>query len=62
MESNRLKLPPNPYENANFLSKIFFIWTVPFYKIRYKKEINFDDVYGPLNCDRSESLGNRLEE
>lgn len=61
MESTRLKFTPNPYEGANFLSKLFFIWTVPFYKIRYKKEIDMNDVYGPLKSDRSELLGNRLE-
>lgn len=61
MESTRLKLTPNLCENASIISKLFFMWTKPFYKIRYKKEINFSDVYGPLNCDRSESLGNRLE-
>lgn len=61
MESNRLKLPPNPCENANFLSKLFFLWTIPFYKIRYKNEINLDDVNRPLECDLSELLGDRLE-
>lgn len=61
MESARLKLTPNPCENANFLSKLFFIWTIPFYKIRYKNEINMNDLYGPLKSDRSELLGNRLE-
>lgn len=61
MESTRLKFTPNPYENAHFLSKLFFIWTVPFYKIRYKNEIDMNDVYGALKCDRSELLGNRLE-
>lgn len=61
MESTRIKLSPNPCENANFLSKLFFLWTIPFYKIRYKKEINLDDVNGPLKCDQAELLGDRLE-
>lgn len=61
MESARLKLPENPCENANFLSKLFFLWTIPFYKIRYKTEVNLNDVYAPLTSDRSETLGNRLE-
>lgn len=61
MESSRVKYPPNPYENANLLSKLFFVWIVPFYKKRNQNEINMNDVYKPLKCDRSEVLGDRLE-
>lgn len=61
MESTRLKLSPNPCENANFVSKLLFLYTIPFFKLRNKKEIKVNDVNGPLNCDRSELLGNRLE-
>lgn len=62
MESNRIRLQPNPSENANCLSKMFFTWIFPFYKMRHKNAINMGDVYEPLKCDRSELLGNRLEE
>lgn len=61
MESSRMKLPPNPCENANFFSKTFFVWVMPFYKMRNRNGININDVYEPLKCDRSESLGDRLE-
>lgn len=61
MESSRVKYPANPCENANFLSKIFFVWIIPFYKVRNKNGINMNDVYEPLKCDQSESLGDRLE-
>lgn len=56
-----MKLPPNPCENANFFSKTFFVWVMPFYKMRNRNGININDVYEPLKCDRSESLGDRLE-
>lgn len=61
MDSYRQKLPPNPHESANILSKLFFIWTLPFFKIGYEKALNVSDVYEPLAYDRAEYLGNRLE-
>lgn len=61
MESTERNLPTNPCENANCLSKLFFAWTVPFFKKGYTKDLKIDDMYEPLTCDRSEVLGNRLE-
>lgn len=61
MESSCVKYSPNPYENANLLSRLLFAWIVPFYKKRKQNEINMSDVYEPLKCDRSEVLGDRLE-
>lgn len=61
MEHSKQKLPPNPYESANIVSKLFFIWTLPFFKIGYKKVLKVDDIYEPLRCDQAERLGNRLE-
>lgn len=61
MESAQIKLPPNPCENANYLAKLFFVWTVPFFKKGYKKALKIGDIYEPLSCDKSESLGNLLE-
>lgn len=62
MESSKRKLPPNPCEKANFLSKIFMTWTIAFFKKGYGKILKLDDVFQPLICDKSETLGNRLEE
>lgn len=62
MESVQLKRPPNPCEKANLLAKIFFTWVLPIFQRGYKNAIKIDDIYEPLSCDRSESLGNRLEE
>lgn len=61
MESSRVKYKQNPSENANWLSKLFFVWIVPFYEVRNRDGINLNDVYEPLKCDRSELLGDRLE-
>lgn len=61
MESTQYKLPPNPCDNANFLSKIIFAWTVPFFKKGYAKVLQLEDMFQPMTCDKSESLGNRLE-
>lgn len=61
MESIRHKLLPNPRENANIFSKLFLTWTVPLFIKGYKRDLNMDDVYQPLNEDLSEDLGNRLE-
>lgn len=62
MESTQLKLPPNPCEKANCLSKIFLTWTVAFFKKGYEKILKINDICQPLICDKSETLGNRLEE
>lgn len=52
---------PNPRESANILSQLFLTWTIPLFVKGYKKELEMEDVYQPLNEDRSDSLGDRLE-
>lgn len=61
METTKRKLSPNPRENANFLSLIFFTWTIPLFRRGYAKVLKFDDIFQPLQVDRSNSLGDRLE-
>lgn len=61
MEINKPKLPSNPCDSANVLSKLLFTWTLPFFKKGYKKEIKLNDVFQPMKLDQSELLGNRLE-
>lgn len=61
METTKRKLPPNPRESANILSLIFFSWTIPLFRKGYEKTLKFDDVFQPLQVDRSNSLGDRLE-
>lgn len=61
MESARRKLLTNPRETANCLSKIFHTWIVSTFLKGYKRDLSIEDMYQPLNCDRSASLGDRLE-
>lgn len=62
METVQRKQPINPCETSNCLSKIFFTWTLPFFKKGYQKTLQLDDIFEPLISDRSNSLGDRLEE
>lgn len=61
MESGRRKFSSNPRERANILSTLFFTWTIPMFVKGYKKDLEMHDMYQPLTCDRSDSLGDRLE-
>lgn len=61
MESIQRKLPSNPREKTNFLSILFFTWTIPLFKKGYAKVLQFDDIFQPLKSDKSDVLGDRLE-
>lgn len=61
MESVKTRLPPNPRENVNIFSAIFFLWTLPLFKKGYSKTLEFGDIFQSLSCDRSEILGDQLE-
>lgn len=62
MEASHKNLPPNPRQKSNFLSIIFFAWTVPLFKKGYGKVLQLEDLFRPLSGDNSSSLGERLEE
>ncbi|CAH1113804.1 unnamed protein product [Psylliodes chrysocephalus] len=50
----------NPESGANFLSRLFFIWTIPF----FKKVLNDPSIYSELpalHSDRADILGKKLE-
>ncbi|XP_030759733.1 multidrug resistance-associated protein 4-like [Sitophilus oryzae] len=51
----------NPKPKSNFLSKLFFIWTIPIFYIGTKRRIQLGDLYKTLCEDKSEGLGNKLE-
>lgn len=61
MEGIRRKLKPNPRENANIISVLLFWWTIDLFKIGCRKVLELEDVFRPLNVDRSEALGDRLD-
>lgn len=61
MESGTRKLQTNPRERANWLSILFFAWTIPIFKRTHGKLLDASDVNEPLKEDQSYVLGNRLE-
>lgn len=61
MDTTQQKFRPNPRDSNNILSKLFFTWTIPIFKMGYKKVLQMEDMYRPLKCDLSDSLGDRLE-
>nr|XP_057907957.1 multidrug resistance-associated protein 4 isoform X1 [Doryrhamphus excisus] len=51
----------NPAASANILSKIFFWWLNPLFRIGYKRRLEEDDMYPVLVEDSSETLGQELQ-
>uniref|UniRef100_A0A4W2H383 Multidrug resistance-associated protein 4 n=1 Tax=Bos indicus x Bos taurus TaxID=30522 RepID=A0A4W2H383_BOBOX len=52
---------PNPLQDANFCSRLFFCWLNPLFKIGYKRRLEEDDMYSVLPEDRSQHLGEELQ-
>lgn len=52
---------PNPRDGANIFEIIFFTHTIPTFRKGYSKTLDVDDLYSPLEKDRSALLGDRLE-
>ncbi|XP_070711625.1 ATP-binding cassette sub-family C member 4-like [Pempheris klunzingeri] len=50
----------NPAATAGLLSKIFFWWLNPLFRIGYKRRLEEDDMYEVLTEDRSMRLGQDL--
>lgn len=61
MESSKRRMDENPRETANIFSILLFSWTIPLFKKGYYKVLELEDIFRPLNVDRSELLGDRLE-
>lgn len=61
METGTRKLKENPRHKANFLSVLFFGWSIPIFKTTYDKVLEAHDAVEPLQQDRSKLLGERLE-
>lgn len=64
MESlnNRKQLPKCPRENASFLSYLTFFWIWPIFKKGQSKTLGTDDLYQPLENQKADLLGCKLEE
>ncbi|XP_067113164.1 ATP-binding cassette sub-family C member 4-like [Osmerus mordax] len=61
MEPVRKETKHNPSATANLLSKIFFCWLNPLFKIGYKRRLEEHDMYKVLPEDGSERLGEDLQ-
>lgn len=61
MESTRRTLLANPRKNAKLFSILFYGWSIPIFKKGYSKTLDTEDVYEPLEKDRSNNLGDELE-
>lgn len=61
METARQRLRESPHKAAGIFSKLFRTWTIPTFSNSYLRDHGIDDMYQPLECDRSEALGDRLE-
>ncbi|EDW89496.2 probable multidrug resistance-associated protein lethal(2)03659 [Drosophila yakuba] len=53
-------LPENPQERSNFLSTFCYWYTVPIFRKGYKKTLDSNDLYRPLEEHKSDTLGNQL--
>ncbi|XP_036396882.1 multidrug resistance-associated protein 4 [Megalops cyprinoides] len=51
----------NPSATANLLSKVFFCWLNPLFRIGYKRKLVEDDMYQVLPEDGSKRLGEDLQ-
>ncbi|XP_049854061.1 ATP-binding cassette subfamily C member 4-like [Schistocerca gregaria] len=52
---------PHPRSTANPISALTFWWTLDFFKIGLKREIEEDDLYEPLQEHKSDYLGDKFE-
>lgn len=51
----------NPRKSANLISMLMFGWTIPVFRRTNNKDLDSNDVFEPLDADRSRTLGNQLE-
>ncbi|KAM4609455.1 ATP-binding cassette sub-family C member 4-like [Polymixia lowei] len=61
MEPLRKEARDNPSATANLLSKMFFCWLNPLFRIGYKRKLEEDDMYKVLPEDGSKRLGEELQ-
>ncbi|XP_033843200.1 ATP-binding cassette sub-family C member 4-like isoform X1 [Periophthalmus magnuspinnatus] len=61
MEPHRKEAKDNPLATANLLSKIFFCWLNPLFKVGYDRKLEEEDMYKVLPEDASDKLGEELQ-
>ncbi|XP_028627445.1 multidrug resistance-associated protein 4 [Grammomys surdaster] len=55
------EVKPNPLQDANFCSRLFFWWLNPLFKTGHKRRLEEDDMFSVLPEDRSKHLGEELQ-
>ncbi|XP_028724042.1 multidrug resistance-associated protein 4 [Peromyscus leucopus] len=55
------EVKPNPLQDANFCSRLFFCWLNPLFKTGHKRRLEEDDMFSVLPEDRSKHLGEELQ-
>ncbi|XP_033217281.1 probable multidrug resistance-associated protein lethal(2)03659 isoform X2 [Belonocnema kinseyi] len=60
MEETTKKRSKNPYKNANFFSRISFVWMIKIFRLGYRRELEESDLYEPLKSHSSSFLGEKL--
>lgn len=61
MEFGQRELEKNPRKSANIFSVLFMGWSIPLFKKSYTEHFHPNDVYEPLDEDRSKILCDRIE-
>ncbi|KAG5892082.1 hypothetical protein JTB14_011985 [Gonioctena quinquepunctata] len=61
MEFTKKYSKPNPRDSAGILSTLFFGFTIDIFQKGYKKKLEVNDLYSPLESDKSSILGDRLQ-
>nr|AAI50823.1 ATP-binding cassette, sub-family C (CFTR/MRP), member 4 [Mus musculus] len=55
------EVKPNPLQDANLCSRVFFWWLNPLFKTGHKRRLEEDDMFSVLPEDRSKHLGEELQ-
>uniref|UniRef100_A0A8I5Y0H3 ATP binding cassette subfamily C member 4 n=1 Tax=Rattus norvegicus TaxID=10116 RepID=A0A8I5Y0H3_RAT len=55
------EVKPNPLQDANLCSRLFFWWLNPLFKAGHKRRLEEDDMFSVLPEDRSKHLGEELQ-
>nr|AAQ10411.1 ATP-binding cassette protein C4 [Rattus norvegicus] len=55
------EVEPNPLQDANLCSRLFFWWLNPLFKAGHKRRLEEDDMFSVLPEDRSKHLGEELQ-
>ncbi|KAF6206425.1 hypothetical protein GE061_017658 [Apolygus lucorum] len=60
-DNEKKKRKPHPVSKANIISQGTFAWTLPLFMTGFKRELEEDDLFQPLDMHRSSKLGDEME-